>query len=81
MVWWHDAAGLFEEKLEWLTLDQCKDSAKEKYGELCLSTGEILYETKDYIVIAATSVGERLYSDGSMIPKALIVKRKSIKIA
>lgn len=73
IIKWRDASGLRneDEPSEWFTREQATERAKELWDDTCETSGWVLYETKDFIVIASTR-SEDIYSDITMIPKSLI---------
>jgi len=75
IIKWRDASGLRngDEPSEWFYLESAIKRAKELWEEICETSGWIIYENKEFIVIATTK-SSGLYSDITMIPKTLIKK-------
>lgn len=76
-VIWRDICGLdsADNSSAWFTKKQAEKEAQRRYEEKFTTVGEIIIDTIDYIVIAATKDDdpeEPLYSDMSMIPKTVI---------
>lgn len=84
IVYWHDIAGIQGEDANnsWLTKDELINGAEKLFSTKYTTRGELVYENKDYIIVAASSDNDpenRLYSDASMIPKSVIIKIEKLK--
>jgi hypothetical protein len=76
---WRDISGMdsADNSSAWFTKKQLEKVGQEYYDHEYHSIGEIIVDTKDFIVLAATTDNdeeEPLYSDVSMIPKAIIIR-------
>ena len=74
---WKDPAGISD---EWLTIKELIEKAEKRDKISCSTVGWLLYENKNYIIIAATcdnKIEEPNYHDTSMIFKKLITKREN----
>jgi len=72
---WHDPTS----ESSWKDEDEIKDWAKATAKETNTSVGEIVYKTKHYIVVAATTTNDGRYGDYTLIYKCLIKSIKPIK--
>jgi len=76
---WRDASGLKDTgQNEWFELDEAIEKAEELWKDHCETVGWIIYENKDFIIIATTK-SNTIYADLTMIPKSLIVQSKDPK--
>lgn len=73
IVYWRDIAGISE---HWQTKDELMVEAEKVYKEECVTIGEVIYETDDYIIICATFDGDERYHDASVIMKSVIIRRE-----
>lgn len=76
---WRDITGInsANNSSSWFTKTQILKEAQTLFCQQYTSVGEIVGETKDWVVIAATCDNDKenpLYSDASMIPKSVIIK-------
>lgn len=83
-VYWRDIAGIESPNNSnaWLTRDQAVKEAEKLYNHEYETVGEIIAETNDFIVIAATTDNgtlEPLFSDLSMIMKSVIIRMEKLK--
>jgi len=66
----------------WFTKEEFMAKAQKMYDHEHSSVGQIVGETDDFIGLAATTDNDPedpLYSDGSMIPKALIIRTEELR--
>ena len=76
-VIWKDIAGVSsgDNSGAWLSKEEALEESQKLFDSEYITIGEIIQETKDFIVIAATKDLEGdLYSDVSMIPKSVVVR-------
>lgn len=64
---------------EWKDTEQIKKWAKETAKETNTSVGVIVYQTKHYLVVAATEDAQGNYGDYTIIYKCLIKSIKTIR--
>lgn len=79
-VIWRDICGITSDDNSnaWMNEKQIAESAENLFKHEYVTVGFIVAETDDWIAIAAThdSGKEMLWSDASMIMKAVIIDRK-----
>jgi len=78
-VVWRDISGVdsANNSSAWFTQEQLLKKGIELYNQEYFSVGEIVVETNEFIILAATTDNDKeepLYSDLSMIPKAVIIR-------
>jgi len=80
---WRDISGIDSDdnSSAWFTKKQLLAKGAELYNHEYISIGEIIIDTKDFIVLAATTDNDKeepLYSDVSMIPKSVIIRKENL---
>jgi len=74
-IYWKDAAS----SEAWEDLNEVRDWASKTYVTPCETVGELILDTDDYVVVAASNNGEKtLYGDKVLIPKTLIDKTEEL---
>ena len=77
-IFWRDAHTFGD----WTDKKEMQEWAKKSYDEPNVSFGQLVEETKEYIVIASSLTKSKdLIGDITMIPKCLIYKRKTFQIS
>ena len=74
-IYWRDIGGLSD---GWMELADLIKKADKIYNEECVSVGEVIYETTDYIIVSSTFDGDEKWHDASMIMKSVIIRRELI---
>ncbi len=75
IIHWKDASSCGDLTYrQWFSKEEAIEAAKERFDEVSVSSGFVLENNKNYIVIASTKAGEDLYCDITMIPKKFLMK-------
>jgi hypothetical protein len=82
-VIWRDISGIdsADNSSSWFTKKQLLAKGQELFEHEYITIGEIIVDTKDFIVIGATTDNDKeepLYSDVSMIPKAVVIRQEDL---
>jgi len=83
IIYWRDISGIdsADNSSSWFTKKQAIKEAQKLYDEEFTTIGEIIAETENFVVVAATcdnDLEEAIYSDMSMIPKSVIIRKEKI---
>ena len=77
-IYWRDAHTFGD----WTDITESKKWAKEEYDKPNISFGQLIEETKNYILIASSLTKSKdLIGDITMIPKSLVIKRKLFNVS
>lgn len=74
-IHWRDICGT----IQWMDLKEAISWGQESFAKHYVTTGKIIFENEDFILVAATTSkeddGTYSYNDISMIMKSIIIKR------